>query len=325
MVEVTVFRTDGLPEPDRFDAWCAMVDRALVVTRLATDHSRAFHGVAHQVSLGHVRVSVLEYSGIRSRRSPALVRACDPELLQLGVTRSGRQSLAQGRGAASTGGAELLLSDTSQPYEAEVAPDGAHARSLLVQVPRNSLTVPRAKVSALIARPLSAADGLGALLVQTLARAEADAAHYRPQDTHRLGAVAAQLVDAFLAHHLDLADPPESRPQALLTSIHAFIDRHLADPGLSPAPIAAAHHISVRYLHRLFASEGTTVGSTVRGRRLERCRLELADPRLLARPVRAIGARWGYTNPADFNRAFRAAYGMPPGEYRRRAFPSSVR
>ncbi|MGW2815974.1 AraC-like ligand-binding domain-containing protein [Streptomyces sp. NPDC001415] len=325
MVEVTVFRTDGLPEPDRFDAWCAMVARALVVTRLATDHSRAFHGVAHHVSLGHVRVSVLEYSGIRSRRSPALVRACDPELLQLGVTRSGRQSLAQGRGAASTGGAELLLSDTSQPYEAEVAPDGDHARSLLVQVPRNSLTVPRAKVSALIARPLPAADGLGALLVQTLARAEADAAHYRPQDTHRLGAVAAQLVDAFLAHHLDLADPPESRPQALLTAINAFIDRHLADPGLSPGPIAAAHHISVRYLHRLFASEGTTVGSTVRGRRLERCRLELADPRLLARPVRAIGARWGYANPADFNRAFRAAYGMPPGEYRRRAFPSSVR
>ncbi|MFI6055235.1 helix-turn-helix domain-containing protein [Streptomyces violascens] len=325
MVEVTVFRTDGLPEPERFDAWCAMVDRSLVMTRLATDTSRPFHGVAHQVSFGGVRVSVLEYSGIRSRRSSALVRACDPELLQLGVTRSGRQSLAQGRGASSTSGAELLLSDTSQPYDAEVAADGEHARSLFVQVPRTSLTVPRAKVSALIARPLPAAEGLGGLLVQMLARAEADAAGYRPQDTHRLGTVAAQLIDAFLAHHLGLDDPPESRPQALLTAIHAFIERHLADPALAPVPITAAHHISVRYLHRLFASEGTTVGATVRGHRLERCRLDLTDPRFLAQPVRAIGARWGYANPADFSRAFRAAYGMPPGEYRRREFPLSVR
>lgn len=27
-------------------------------------------------------------------------------------------------------------------------------------------------------------------------------------------------------------------------------------------------------------------------------------------------ARWGFTDPAHFSRAFRAAYGMPPAEYR---------
>jgi methylphosphotriester-DNA--protein-cysteine methyltransferase len=31
----------------------------------------------------------------------------------------------------------------------------------------------------------------------------------------------------------------------------------------------------------------------------------------------ALGpARWGFTDPAHFSRAFRAAYGMPPAEYR---------
>jgi AraC-like DNA-binding protein len=32
--------------------------------------------------------------------------------------------------------------------------------------------------------------------------------------------------------------------------------------------------------------------------------------------VSAIGARWGFTNPAHFSRAFRQAFGTAPGQYR---------
>jgi AraC-like DNA-binding protein len=52
---------------------------------------------------------------------------------------------------------------------------------------------------------------------------------------------------------------------------------------------------------------------------LERSRRDLLDPALRARPVSAIAARHGFTEPAHFSRAFRAAYGRPPGEYRRLA------
>jgi transcriptional regulator GlxA family with amidase domain len=38
-----------------------------------------------------------------------------------------------------------------------------------------------------------------------------------------------------------------------------------------------------------------------------------------SRPVAAIAARWGFSSAADFSRAFRAAHGMPPAEYRRSA------
>jgi AraC-like DNA-binding protein len=33
--------------------------------------------------------------------------------------------------------------------------------------------------------------------------------------------------------------------------------------------------------------------------------------------VSAIAAHWGLTEPATFSRMFRAAYGLPPAEYRR--------
>ena len=87
-------------------------------------------------------------------------------------------------------------------------------------------------------------------------------------------------------------------------------------PELSPAMIAAAHHISLRSLHQLFHDEGLTVAGWIRQRRLERCRRDLSDPALASRPVAAIAARWGFSSPGDFSRAFRAVHGLPPAEYR---------
>jgi AraC-like DNA-binding protein len=75
--------------------------------------------------------------------------------------------------------------------------------------------------------------------------------------------------------------------------------------------------MSLRSLHQLFHDEGLTVAGWIRSRRLEGCRRDLADPSLDARPVAAVAARWGFSSAAEFSRAFRAAHGMPPAEYRR--------
>ncbi|WPB89422.1 helix-turn-helix transcriptional regulator [Streptomyces malaysiensis] len=105
--------------------------------------------------------------------------------------------------------------------------------------------------------------------------------------------------------------------------VRAFIDSHLHDPELTPTAIAAAHHISVSYLHRIFQEEAPTDGGPgtvmghVRERRLERARRDLADPALRTRPIHEIAHRWGFTHQTSFTRAFRARYHMPPAEYRR--------
>ena len=51
-------------------------------------------------------------------------------------------------------------------------------------------------------------------------------------------------------------------------------------------------------------------------RRLEGARRDLTDPAQAARPVAALAARRGFRSAVRFNRAFRAAYGMPPHQYR---------
>jgi len=136
-----------------------------------------------------------------------------------------------------------------------------------------------------------------------------------------VGTAALDLLAVALAGRLDRLGevPPDTSQRALVLRVHAFIEVQLGDPGLSPATIAAAHHISVRYLYKLFEGEPTSVAGLIRERRLERCRRDLLDPSLRGVPVSTIAARWGLTNAAHFSRAFRAAYGASPVEYRRLA------
>ncbi|MEU7901175.1 helix-turn-helix domain-containing protein [Nonomuraea sp. NPDC049152] len=93
--------------------------------------------------------------------------------------------------------------------------------------------------------------------------------------------------------------------------IQAFVEHNLADAELTPRAVAERHHISVRYLQLLFQRQGTTL--------TEHCRTDLADPPLRQLPIRAIAARWRFTRAADFTRSFRAAYAMPPSDYRHSA------
>jgi AraC-like DNA-binding protein len=83
--------------------------------------------------------------------------------------------------------------------------------------------------------------------------------------------------------------------------------------------VAAAHHVSVRYLQKLFEDEGATVTGWIRARRLEHCRRDHAAAEFAEVPACSIAARWGLVDAAHFSRLFKAAYGLPPGEYRVRA------
>ncbi|WP_206641596.1 helix-turn-helix domain-containing protein [Nonomuraea polychroma] len=109
------------------------------------------------------------------------------------------------------------------------------------------------------------------------------------------------------------AGPPR---QALALRIRTYIQRHLHDSELTPRSVAAAHHISVSHLHRLFQEQGDTVSAWIRDQRLERTRRDLADAALIDVPIYKIAARWGFTRAADFSRAFRTAYGVSPREFR---------
>ncbi|TGB13238.1 helix-turn-helix domain-containing protein [Streptomyces palmae] len=63
--------------------------------------------------------------------------------------------------------------------------------------------------------------------------------------------------------------------------------------------------------------------ASIRRRRLERCRADLASPDLRRQSIRSIAARWGFTGATAFSRAFRAAYDITPNDYRAGALESA--
>ncbi|WKX72682.1 helix-turn-helix transcriptional regulator [Streptomyces sp. XD-27] len=162
---------------------------------------------------------------------------------------------------------------------------------------------------------------MGALLAGFLTQLIADTTPYQPADRPRLGTVLVDLVAALFAHTLEAEGclPPETHRRALVLRIKSFIRERLHDPRLTPATVAAAHHISTGYLHRLFRDEESTVAAWIRRLRLEGARRDLTEPARHATPIHAIAARWGFPRATDFSRAYRAAYGTTPQDHRRQA------
>lgn len=112
---------------------------------------------------------------------------------------------------------------------------------------------------------------------------------------------------------------PREACTGMWTMLQRSIEAMLPDPALSPATLAAAHRISTRHLHRLFHQVGTSFTGYVRNRRLERCRDDLADPRLSRLPLTEIAYRWGFSDSSHFSRCFKAAFGCTAREFRARA------
>ncbi|GAA1572166.1 helix-turn-helix domain-containing protein [Actinomadura kijaniata] len=131
----------------------------------------------------------------------------------------------------------------------------------------------------------------------------------------RLGAMAAPAVGLVRAYLLSRADGGPGG-DALGPRLLRHIDDHLTDPGLSPASVAAAHRISLRYLYRVLADVDVTFGAWVRARRLEGAGRDLAAPGAGHVTIAAVAARWGFAGPARFSRVFRDAYGVSPRQWR---------
>ncbi|WP_344622150.1 helix-turn-helix domain-containing protein [Kitasatospora arboriphila] len=105
--------------------------------------------------------------------------------------------------------------------------------------------------------------------------------------------------------------------RAMLQRIKHFARSRLADPELKPEMLAQHHHISLRYLQKLFQEHGQSPASWIRDERLHRCCAELRDPRLAHLTIAMIGERSGLYGASHFSRLFRDRYGISPREYRR--------
>jgi AraC-like DNA-binding protein len=190
-------------------------------------------------------------------------------------------------------------------------------RATVFLVPGDLLALTPADARRITRTPVPRASRLGTLLSPLLADLARTAFEARPPVGEMLASNAVSLLATLAAEQLAAHAPGSPDGQApVLGRIMEYVELHLTDSDLSPEAIARAHHISVRYLHKLFQDEGTTVGRWILRRRLEECRRDLTRYGRGSRTIAAVAGRWGFTSPTHFSRVFRAAYGMSPREWR---------
>lgn len=320
-------RLDDVPVGERFDYWWQAVARSVVSVSAASDRAADFWAEMTTIDLRSVQMSRVRCAGFEAHRSMSRIRSSDPEAYQISLTLRGTSGMRQeGRETLLTP-TDLMLSDTSLPFKAWTRSDprdtatgrhGAGSDGLILQVPHAALPFPEPEIRRLLAARIAGRQGVAALLGDLLRGVVIRSDELSAADVGRLSTVIVDFVIAVLAHELEV-DPIPSLTDpggTLVLEIRAFIEQRLGQADLSPAVIAAAHHISLRQLYRMFQQEGQTVGGWIRQRRLERCRRALADPRLEGVPINAIAARWGFPNDSHFSRTFRAAFGVTPAAYR---------
>jgi len=314
----------SVPDEEKAAFWGEGMSRSLVPVKVVPLNEQQPEGGLVSHRLGWVEVATMEANAMRVSRTADLI-ARFPQLearVGVAVQVSGRAELEQDGRRAKVAEGDLVLYDTARPYSVDYP---ERFRSHVFQVPRGLLGVAEGDIRQVVGVAVPSSEGVGAVLAPFLGSL-ADSAHSYPAAVgdclaRQVSDLLVTLIDQLIGYE---AHDPRASNRHLVQRVRDYIDRHLGEPELSPEVIAGAHHISVRYLHRLFEGEGVTVARLIQQRRLAACAKELARPGRSAPTVSAVAQRWGFVNPAHFSRTFRTAYGVSPREWRVQGFDDTA-
>ncbi|WP_406423991.1 helix-turn-helix domain-containing protein [Streptomyces sp. NBC_01589] len=305
--------TDSVPAHRRRAYWREALSQTFGAVDM-TVPDEVYSGTIRTTPLGRLQAVTVDgdcLSALRSRRLVA--QGSEDEYVVVKLLDRGIARLEQDGREAHLGPGDVFVYDMARPVRLNL-PQSFRTKSLVL--PRDVLGLSESELAHVTASPLGPGTPLGGLLSPFLTGLVDGAGTYLPRTSELMARNVVDLLGV-LADEL-LGRTSEDTPggnRALLLRIQAFIDRHIADPDLTPQVIARAHHISLRYLHKLFESEEATVGRWIQRRRLEECRRDLARQANCS-TIAAVAHRWGFTSAAHFSRVFRAAYGMSPREWR---------
>ncbi|MGW3178498.1 helix-turn-helix domain-containing protein [Kitasatospora sp. NPDC001119] len=304
--------TARLSASDRAESWHEAVSHAFVPMAVDLLEEVPSPGaiVGHQ--LGPIRILRVQAGPQVVTRTRRMLADDGPPSLILSLQERGRALKEQdGRESVIRPG-EFSFTDTSRVFRKKIE-EGFVFTSF--HFPRAELDVSERDLRALTATSFSGAEGSAALVATYLSRMAREARVLDEAVGRRAATTALDLLALLVDDRSVRSRRQAPRSTASLERVKDHILRNLHDPDLRPSTIAEATFMSVRFLHKLFHLEGTTVSSWIRAQRLERCSRDLLRPVAAELGIAGIARRWGFANSSHFSRAFRAAYGMPPRDW----------
>ena len=297
---------------DRLDLWRDLIRDNFVALDIVAERPDTFNGSVHSTDVGHLDIARVESGPQIFTRTSRLAQRDDDVYLQVGLLTRGAAVVGQDDRECTLAPGDFALYESDRPFCWGLAGDW---EMLVFTWPRTCFRLHDTVSQSLTARRLTGRTGISGLVGRTLRDLATAPPELSIDGGIRLGNEIAALVTTAALEQARPAEPVHTAT-SLLRRIDDYIIDRLSDPNLNPSEIAAAHFISTRHLHRLFAGRANTVAQRIMHERLTRCCLELRHPSTGARSITDISRRWGFPDLATFSRAFRTAYGMTPTQYR---------
>jgi AraC-like DNA-binding protein len=165
-------------------------------------------------------------------------------------------------------------------------------------------------------RPLNARTGVSRIMAATLDETFEQMNRISCRACKPLHKILVEMVWDAVREQLESRSPLRN-PDIQCANLKAYIESHLADPGLSVDSIANACGMSVRSAQRAFALDASgSVSKYIWMRRTDQCAAALRDSGESHRQITTICYSWGFNSSSHFSRAFKSQYGVSPRYYR---------
>ena len=296
-----------------FGSWADDLAAAFVRLEPRRVVDRPFEGAISRVEAAPIQISLVTATGHTVLRLASHIASSTDDLCFVNLQLEGLgQTTQRGYEQVSAPG-DLALADTTEPFEI------AHCHNFQLfcfAIPRRLLP------NGLLDRPrlnLSATE-TGRALSRTLAGyAELCLNGFQAPNTSAL--IGTHIVDLISHAPEILGNVPVERVHVpvLLSMMLDHIDRHSDDAELGAATLAARFRCSERYVHRLFATTGRSVGEHLNEKRIAACTRSLLDQNSAHKTIAEIAFAAGFRDISHFNRLFKRCNGLAPREFRRAA------
>ncbi|MDQ8021460.1 MAG: acetamidase/formamidase family protein [Moraxellaceae bacterium] len=218
---------------------------------------------------------------------------------------------------------DIMLLDPAQAWRIELHTD---FRAMLVKLESASFVLRLVRTGAQELNRISTRVGVGAVCLSLIQSVADELAYIGRDELPPIEATLIELLVTCLSHKSqdaqEQAEPEDTNPDttsvqlAHLRRVCRTLESRLGDAELQIDEIARLEGLSTRYIQKLFKAGATSFTEYLKSRRLERCRLDLGNPALAHFSISELCYRWGFSDAANFSRAFSARFGQSPKAYR---------
>jgi AraC-like DNA-binding protein len=314
MSDRLLFRTDELPERDRFPAFCEEIVRRYTGLDLRTQDQTGFHAVIELRRTGSIDIGRIATTAVNSARTSNLVGDGDDSLI-VTLLEYGRACQTQRDSDRKLDAADAIICDCGYPGELNVV---AASRFWNLKVPRYKIASLFPRAAGFAGMKLDKDPVARRLLFGYLDGTFNIDLKSGERSTHLYEEHIVDLIALALGTEDDARELAEQRGGRAVrqAAIMREIEASLADTGLDAAAVARRLGITARYVHILLEQSGRTFTAHLLDKRLTRAAELLRDPRQYTLKIADIAFQTGFSDLSYFNRTFRRKYGATPTEMR---------